>query len=352
MGEHVEIRFSAGLANWLSDHNCSLALTTFRSGELIFVGRNTSDQISFQNHHIDHCQGLWSDGQSLVVSSLHTLWWFENGLQRDAQTEDGTDRMFMPRGVHVTGQIDIHDIAVGDLTTLGGSKQIPIFVSTAFNCLATTSQRASFRPLWHPPFIDRVVGEDRCHLNGMAMRGDDPAYVTCVSTSNAAAGWREHRTDGGVLIDTRSGDAVLSKLSMPHSPRLWKGEVWLLDSGRGHLISVDLKTGGRTIVASIPGYARGLSIIDRFAVIGVSRPRSNNAFSGLELDENLNSQGVAPICGVVVVDTLSGIIVEWLEFAQPLNEVYDVVVLSDCKLPECIALDADQARTRITIEGA
>ena len=183
------------------------------------------------------------------------------------------------------------------------------------------------------------------------MRSDELAYVTCVSTSNTAAGWREHRTDGGVLIDVRSGGAVLNKLSMPHSPRLRKGEVWLLDSGRGHLISIDVTTGDRTIVASIPGYARGLSFIDQFALIGVSRPRSNNTFSGLELDENLTRQAVTPICGVVIVDTRSGIIVEWMKFAQPIDEIYDIAILPDCKKPECIALDADQARTRIAIEG-
>ena len=350
MGEHVEIRFSTGLGNWLSDHNCSLALTTFRSGKLVFVGRDMSGQITFQNCQIDHCQGLWSDGQSLIVSSLHMLWRFENGLQRGAISEDGADRKFMPRQAYVTGQIDIHDVAVGDLTAHGGSKQAPIFVSTAFNCLATTSAKANFRPLWHPPFIDRVVGEDRCHLNGMAMRGGDPAYVTCVSTSNTASGWREHRTNGGVLLDRHSGDVILANLSMPHSPRLWMTRIWLLDSGRGHLISVDFKTGDRTVVASIPGYARGLSFIDRFAVIGVSRPRSSHAFSGLELDGNLKKQGVAPTCGVVIVDTLSGIIVEWMEFAQPIDEVYDVVVLPDCKQPICVALESEQARTRVTIE--
>lgn len=350
---HAEVKFSSGFTDWLADQNCSIALTTFRSGKLIFIGLELSGKLSLQNQHVDHCQGLWSDGQSLIVSSLHMLWRFENILHSGVVSEDGADRVFMPRGGLVTGQIDIHDIAVGDLSILSGGKLDPIFVSTAFNCLATTSEKSNFKPLWHPPFINKIVGEDRCHLNGLAMCDGHPAYVTSVASSNVRGGWREQRQNGGILLDIQSGDAITSDLSMPHSPRFRDGDVWLLDSGRGHLIRVNLTNGERTVVvANIPGYARGLSFAGWFAVIGVSRPRSNNAFSGLELDESLNRQGIAPICGVVIVDTKLGEVIEWIEFTQPLNEIYDVAVLPDCRRPEGVILESEQTRTTITVEGS
>ena len=59
----------------------------------------------------------------------------------------------------------------------------------------------SFRPLWKPPFIDRLAPEDCCHLNGLAMEAEQPRHVTCVSPSDVMDGWRDPRRGGGLVID-------------------------------------------------------------------------------------------------------------------------------------------------------
>ena len=87
----------------------------------------------------------------------------------------------------------------------------PVFVNTLFSCLATISDTASFRPLWRPTFISNLAPEDRCHLNGLAMDGKRPAYVSAVSSSDVADGWRERRRDGGVIIDVASGEKVATR---------------------------------------------------------------------------------------------------------------------------------------------
>lgn len=115
----------------------------------------------------------------------------------------------MPREGRVTGQIVVHDIGIG---ADGG----PVFVVTGYNCLATTSENGSFRPVWRPPFISALVAENRCHLNGLAMRDGAPAFVSAVSRSDVADGWRERRRDGGVIVDVASGEPVATGLSMPH----------------------------------------------------------------------------------------------------------------------------------------
>ena len=71
------------------------------------------------------------------------------------------------------------------------------------------------------------------------MDGARPAYVTAVSRSDVADGWRERRRDGGIVIDVASGEIVASGLSMPHSPRLYDGKLWLLNSGTGEFGTVD-----------------------------------------------------------------------------------------------------------------
>lgn len=121
------------------------------------------------------------------------------------------------------------------------------------NCLATLGELGSFAPVWRPPFIDRIAAEDRCHLNGLAMADKHPAYVTCVARTNLAEAWREHRRDGGVVIDVASGETVASGLSMPHSPRLHQGRLWLVQSGNGEFGHVDLANGRFEPVASCRG---------------------------------------------------------------------------------------------------
>ena len=98
------------------------------------------------------------------------------------------------------------------------------------------SPNYSFVPRWRPPFVTALAAEDRCHLNGIAVAGGGVRYVTALGESDTAGGWREHKPHGGVLIDVASGEVLLRGLSMPHSPRLQNGRVWLLESGKGQAI--------------------------------------------------------------------------------------------------------------------
>ncbi len=78
----------------------------------------------------------------------------------------------------------------------------------------------SFLPLWTPSFISRLAAEDRCHLNGLALKDGAPAYVTAVARSDTFDAWRDQRRDG-IVIDVGTNEIVCKGLSMPHSPR-WR----------------------------------------------------------------------------------------------------------------------------------
>ena len=172
-----------------------------------------------------------------------------------------------------------------------------IFVNTAFNCLATLSDSASFRPLWRPPFIRQLVAEDRCHLNGLAIDGPRAAYVSAVSRSDLADGWRERRRDDGAIVDVGTGETVATGLTMPHSPRLCDGKLWVLNSGLGELNTIDPASSAITPVVFLPGYAGGLAFIGRSAVIDLSRPRHNQTFEGLALEAKLAAKDTSPRSG-------------------------------------------------------
>ena len=74
---------------------------------------------------------------------------------------------------------------------------------------------------------------------------------------------------------------------MPHSPRVYRDRLWLLNSGTGYFGSFDLAGGRFEPLAFCPGYLRGLAFSGDFAVMGLSRPRHDKTFGGLALDDEL-----------------------------------------------------------------
>jgi uncharacterized protein (TIGR03032 family) len=129
-----------------------------------------------------------------------------------------------------TGDLNVHDVVVA--ATPEGQEQL-VFVNTLFSCLATLSDRHSFKLLWKPPFISKLAPEDRCHLNGLAVVAGQPRYVTSFSRTDTREGWRDNRLESGCVTDVLSGEVVATGLTMPHSPRFYQGKLWLLNSGTG-----------------------------------------------------------------------------------------------------------------------
>ena len=121
------------------------------------------------------------------------------------------------------------------------------------------------------------------------MEGGKPAYVTAVSRSNTIDGWRDRRADGGVVIDVRTDEVICEGLSMPHSPRVHRGELWVLNGGTGELgvVTRPGKGMGRFEPRVFcPGFLRGLAFHGNHAFVGLSKPRYKR-FEGLALDQRL-----------------------------------------------------------------
>jgi uncharacterized protein (TIGR03032 family) len=339
----LEMNTSRQFPEWLAERKLSLAFTTYQTGKLFFIGLNPqTSKLSIFERTFNRCMGLWGDGQTLWMSSLYQLWRFENALA-PGENHQGYDRLYVPQVGYTTGDIDIHDIGVN-------TQGRPVFVNTLFGCLATTSETHSFTPLWKPPFLSKLAAEDRCHLNGLAMDNGVPKYLTAVSRTDVADGWREKRADGGCVIEVPSGDLVIEGgLSMPHSPRWHNGKLWLADSGTGRFGYVDVKKGSFEEVAFCPGYIRGMAMVGDFAVVGLSRPRHNKTFSGLALDAALTKRGVEARCGLMVIDLKSGDIVHWLRIEGIVEELYDVVALPGVRRPMALGFVSDEIRRVLTM---
>ena len=179
---------------------------------------------------------------ALARARCYQLWRFEN-LLRPGELYQGHDRLYVPK----VGQ---HHRRPRHPRHRHRPRGRPVFVATDFGCLATLSERSSFTPLWRPPFLSKLAAEDRCHLNGLALEDGRPRYVTAVSTSDVVDGWRDRRQDGGVVLEVPDGRVIASGLSMPHSPRLYRGRLWLHNSGTGQFGSID-PGGGRIRAADL-----------------------------------------------------------------------------------------------------
>ncbi len=336
----LDLSASRLFPGWLAEEGLSVAFTTYQAGRLFLIGSKEDGRLSMFERHFPRCMGLWASSESLWLSSLYQLWRFENALE-PGQTHKGFDRLYVPRVGYTTGDVDVHDIAVD-------ADGRVIFVNTLFSCIATVSEIHSFEPLWHPPFISKLAPEDRCHLNGLAMVEGRPKVVSAVCQSDVADGWRDRRTDGGCLIDVENGAIITRGLSMPHSPRIYQGKLWVLESGTGYLGHIDLATGQFERVTFCPGFLRGLAFFEDFAIVGLSKPRDGR-LSGLPLDENLKAHDAEPRCGFLVIDLSSGAIVHWFRIEGLIEELYDVAVLPGVVRPTALGFKTDEIRRFVTM---
>jgi len=343
--ETVTYSSSPGLGAFLASLNVSIAISSYQSGKFYLIGGRPGGGLGVHDRFFRKAMGICTAPNTIVLATLFQIIRFENALKGEETINNTFDACFVPRNCHVTGVLDTHDVGI----TSGGEV---VFVNTRFNCLATTSPAHSFKPIWKPPFISKIIDEDRCHLNGLAMMDGRPRYVTAVSRSDTIDGWRDRRNDGGIIMDMESNAIICEGLSMPHSPRMWNGKLWLLNSGRGELGFVDMSggsTGNFVPLAFCPGFVRGLGFHGKYAFVGLSKPRYQR-FEGLALDQRLKDADSEPWCGVQVIDLTSGSCVQWFRIDGAIAELYDVAVVTGCKQPMALGFATDDILSFITHE--
>lgn len=335
----LEISYSPGLEGWLATERVSLAFA-IPPAKLFFIGLQPNGRLSAFERTFSKCMGLATAGpETIYLGTRYQIWRLEH-----APSQDDFDRCFVPRRVWTTGYVNCHDVAVDRAGR-------PVFVNTRFGCLAEVSDRYSFVPTWWPPFQSRRIQGDCCHLNGVAMAKGKPAYVTSVSATGELDSWRFLRTGGGVVTEVATSEIVCRGLSMPHSPRLYRGDLWLTNSGTGEVGRVDLKAGRFEPVAFAPGFLRGLTFVGNYAVVGSSKFRDGGLYSGMPLDETLAKAKTGPKLGLFIVDLRTGQIAEWLLVEGPMHELFDVIALPGVRRPMALGLVTDDIEHQIWFDS-
>lgn len=333
----VSYEHSANLPALLERLDLSVLLSTYQAGRVVSIGCHGGQlQVGFSR--FDQAMGLCRTPTGLAVGTRDAIWTLpaSREIASRIKPEGEHDIAFLARSCHHSGPVMGHDLAwCGNRLWL---------VNTLFNGLVTIEGNWSFVPQWQPPFISGWELGDRCHLNGLAIAedGSAPAYVTVLGETDTENGWREHKASGGCLIHVPSGETVLRGLSMPHSPRLYQGQLYLLDSGHGTLIRLDPISGERSTVAALPGFTRGLDCFAGHAFVGLSQIRETAVFGGLPIEERQQELR----CGMAIVDLSQNAVVGILWFATGMEEVFSVVVLPGWRNPAVIGPDTGTDATQ------
>jgi uncharacterized protein (TIGR03032 family) len=159
------------------------------------------------------------------------------------------------------------------------------------NAVVRLRSDGNFARVWWPKCVENQGGPvDTCNyiqLNSIA--AGKTVRHSFFSASSAAMGRRrpghlDYPVNGrGVIFSGETREPMCSGLTRPHSARLWRGRVWVANSGYGELGFV---SGGRLeVVRQLPGWTRGLCIIKDVAFVATSRviPRFERYAPGLKV---------------------------------------------------------------------
>jgi uncharacterized protein (TIGR03032 family) len=318
--------YTSNLAALFDQLKISLVVSTYQAGKAILV-RNDDGKLNTHFRTFTKPMGIAANPSRLTIGGSNTVWEYHNvaAVAQKLEPPGKYDACYIPRRIHVTGDIDIHELA------WDGNNELWV-VNTRFCCLCTLDPNHSFYPRWRPRFVSAYAPEDRCHLNGLAMVDGRPKYVTALGETDTAGGWRANKVRGGILMDVETNSVLLRGLSMPHSPRWYREKLWVLESGEGSLALVDLDDRTWKTIAQLPGFTRGIDFLGSLAFIGLSQVRESAVFSGIPLVERLGER----TCGVWVVHIESGETIGFLRFEKGVQEIFAVQVLRGIRFPELL----------------
>lgn len=334
--------FSPELPDLLEELGISLILSTYQAGKVIVLSAQHGRMVQLLRD-FDRPMGIALQGDMLALALRLNVVIFrddKNLAQTYPKKPNTYDSLYFPLALNKTDFVDTHDLFF--------TNQGLIAVNTAYSCLIKVDGSFSFQPIWRPSFISEFAASDRCHLNGMAVdEGGNVRYVTAFGESDAAEGWRTNKLQGGIIIDVETGETIISGLGMPHSPRIYNQQLYVLSSATEELLLVDPIKKTTESIIKLDGFIRGLSFKGDYAFIGTSKLRKSHTFGDLPIANKKIKAGVH------IVNLKTRTKVGEVLYDDDLQEIYDVHVLDGKRRPNILNLPmSEQYRAMITPHGA
>ncbi len=311
------LKYSPQVPELLHKLGCTLALSTYQAGKLIFISAKDEDFLVQLPRNFEKPMGiaLSQDGEKMAVACKNQVITFANSADlamHYPKSPNKYDALYMPRATYHTGPLDIHDLRYGE----GGRL---FAVNTLFSCLVEINGDYNFKPFWSPPNISAMVSEDRCHLNGMVVQNGKPKYATAFNQGDTAQSWRDTVTTSGVIYDVEHNSIIAENLPMPHSPMALGDKLYVLLSATGELAQIDKETGEYHVITKVDGFVRGMALCQDYLFIGLSKLRKNSStFAKLPFADKANH------CGVSIAHLPTGSITGKITYETSVDEIYDV----------------------------
>jgi uncharacterized protein (TIGR03032 family) len=334
--------YSPNVPEFFRQAACTLVVSTYQAGKVIFLSAQDDEKLVQLPRNFRHAMALGVSGDKLAVAAYDRVEILRGseGLAPEYPNQKGVyDVLYAPQATYYTGPLDIHGLEWG--------KRGLWAVNTAYSCLCMIGENYSFFPRWKPPFISEISPGDKCHLNGVAMRDDSPAFVTAFNTGNTHRSWKEGLPGGGVLIDVESGEIAVSDLPMPHTPRWYDDAVYLLLSASGELVRADVQSGRYDVVTKIDGFVRGMARIGDYVFVAYSRLRQNSSiFRDLDIAKaNQNA-------GIEIVHLPTGARTGNISYRASVDEIFDIHVLPGRTRPGIINPESDHVGRAVVTPSA
>jgi uncharacterized protein (TIGR03032 family) len=236
----------------------------------------------------------------------------ESLLERgDVKLPAKPDAPLMPAtAAYYPGSLYIHDLAM-----VGGQLHAN---AVGHNAVVRFGRDNCFERVWWPKCID-VFSRNHIQLNSIAAgKTLAQSYFSASSceVGRLRPGHLNYPVDGrGVIFSGATREPVCTGLTRPHSARLRHNDIWVDNSGYGE---VGLVQDGRLqVVTRLPGWTRGLCILNDIAFVGTSRiiPKFARYAPGLDV--------ASSVCAVHAVSCKTGHLLGSLEWPYG-NQIFAI----------------------------
>lgn len=334
--------FSPNMPELMHDLGINLVISTYQAGKVIILSAPDKEKLIQLPRDFKQAMGIAVDGNRMAIATSDEVLVLAHhpdlGPTYPAKP-DIYDTLYVPRASYYTGNVDMHDMHFIGNNIVG--------VNTRFSCLCTIDFNMSFTPIWKPTFISELAPEDRCHLNGLALVDNKPKYVTALGQSDTHEGWRPTKANGGILIDVETNEIMLGGLAMPHSPRVYDNQLYILQSASGELLKIDLATQKHEVVCDFDGFCRGFVKYGDFLFIGMSKIRQNSSsFKDLPISKK------STFSGIVAVHMPTMTKVAQIKYENSVEEIYDVQVIPGFRRPGLLNTSKEDFRRAIVTPNA
>ena len=321
--ESTELSEIKKIATYLESKE-TLMISTYHSGEVWIIKKYSEGDTAHIKLKRKLPSGISANRDGIYVATEDCIEYYSRSSLKKAlltgkhqkESSEGEAGIKFDRKIK-TGKVLCHEIQ--------SRSNAVYYINTRYSIISKDDNEKKNSFFWSPPFISEIKPHDYCHLNGFAFEGDEPRYATCLAGTNFDRGWRLFPYSSGIIIDIKKNAIIKTNLILPHSPRIVKDNLFVLESGKATLTCISLETFHSKTLVDLPGFARGMAMNKKHAFIGLSSIRNSNLWNELPVRKKHKDKNAK----LAIIELENMQIIETIELQNGQEEIFDIQIL-DC----------------------